>query len=123
MSIRVLLAEDHEVLRRAVRQLLELDPGIQVIAEAEDLGETLRAFTELKPEIVVMDLYMVKRCAIEDEEAAVLVAKAIPKLIAMSYANDEEAQQLAALCCAEKLLDKMRLGQELIPAIHRSVSE
>jgi two-component system response regulator DevR len=122
MSIRVLLADDHESVRRAIRRLLDIDPGIQVVAEANDLKETLRATTEFKPEVVIMDLHMVKRFAIETAEAAILVAKAIPKLIAISYANDEEAQQLAALCCAAKLLDKMMLGEELIPAIHLAVS-
>jgi DNA-binding NarL/FixJ family response regulator len=121
MSIRVLVADDHEVPRCAIRTLLERDPKIQVIAEAEDLSQTLRATIELKPEVVVMDLYMLKRHKIENAEAISLVAKAIPKLIAMSFANDEEAQQLAALCRAAKLLDKMKLSEELIPAIHQSV--
>jgi DNA-binding NarL/FixJ family response regulator len=122
MPIRVLLADDHEPIRRAIRALLQLDPKIQVIAEAHDLHETLRAMTELKPEVVVMDLFMLKRCRIKNAEATLLVAKAIAKLIAISFANDEEARRLAGLCRAEKLLDKMRLSQELIPAIHQSVS-
>jgi DNA-binding NarL/FixJ family response regulator len=120
MPIRVLLADDHESVRCAIRRLLDFDPGIQIIAEAKDLRETLRAMTELKPEVVIMDLYMVKRFAIETAETAALVAKAIPKLIAMSYANDEEAHQLAARCCAAKLLDKMMLSEELIPAIRQT---
>jgi two-component system response regulator DevR len=122
MPIRVLLADDHEPVRRAIRMLLELDPKISVTAEAEDLSQTLRATTELKPEIVVMDLYKLKRHNIEISQATSFVAKAIPKLIAISFANDEESQRLAAICLAAKLLDKMRLGEELIPAIHQSVS-
>lgn len=122
MSIRVLLADDHESVRHAIRRLLDIDPGIQVVAEAEDLREALRATTELKPEVVVMDLSMVKRFAMVGAETAILVANAIPKLIAISYANDEEAHELATLCCAAKLLDKMMLGEELIPAIHLAVS-
>ena len=122
MSIRVLLADDHEQMRRAIRTLLACDPKIQVIAEAADLNETLRATSELNPEVVVMDLYMLKRHKVESADAASLVARAIPKLIAVSYANDEEAQQLAELCRAAKLLDKMKLSEELIPAIHESVS-
>jgi DNA-binding NarL/FixJ family response regulator len=122
MSIRVLLAEDHELVRRAVRTLLERDPKIQVIAEAKDFGEMLRATTELKPEVVVMDLFMLTRYQTDPAKATSVVAKAIPKLIAVSYANDEEAQRLAALCRAAKLLDKMKLSEELIPAIHQAVS-
>ena len=122
MSIRVLLADDHEIVRRAIRRLLDTAPGIQVVAEAEDLHETLRATTELKPEVVVMDLHMVTRSAVKDAAVANAVAEAIPKLIAISYSNDEEVRRLAALCRAEKLLDKMTLAYELIPAIHQSVS-
>jgi DNA-binding NarL/FixJ family response regulator len=122
MSIRVLLADDHDGIRRAIRNLLEGDPNIQVIAETKELHETLRATTELKPEVVVMDLYMVQRFTIEPAEAVTLVANAIPKLIAISFANDEEAQQLAGLCRATTLLDKMALSEKLIPAIRQSVS-
>jgi DNA-binding NarL/FixJ family response regulator len=122
MSIRVLLADDHDAIRRAIRSLLEGDPNIKVIAETKELHETLRTATELKPEVVVMDLYMVQRFATETAEAVTLVAKAIPKLIAISFANDAEAQRLAGLCCAAQLLDKMALSKDLIPAIHQSVS-
>jgi DNA-binding NarL/FixJ family response regulator len=122
MSIRVLLADDHEPVRRAIRILLANNPKIQVVAEAEDLSEALRVATELKPEVVVMDLYTLKRHEIEITRATSLVVKAIPKLIVISYANDEEAQRLAALCRAEKLLDKMALSEDLIPAIHQSAS-
>lgn len=123
MSIRVLLAEDHEVVRRAVRTLLERDSKIKVVAEATDLNEMLRATTELNPQVVVMDINLVTRYEADAAKATSIVAKAIPKLIAVSYANDEEAQRLAALCRAAKLLDKMKLSEELIPAIHQSVSE
>jgi hypothetical protein len=68
---------------------------------------------EFKPEVVVMDQYRVRRFAIENAEAAILIATAIPKWIAISYAADEEARQLAALCCLARLLDEMALGEEL----------
>jgi DNA-binding NarL/FixJ family response regulator len=122
MPVRVLLADDHEPVRHAIRTLLTRDPKIQVIAEAEDLSQTLRAATELKPEVVVMDLEMLRRHEIEVTRATSVVVKAIPKLIVISFANDEEAQRLARQCRAAKLLDKMRLSEELIPAIHQSVS-
>ena len=89
MPIRVLLADDHEPVRRAIQTLLRVDPAIQIIADTEDLNQTLRATTELNPEVVVMDLDMLKRHNIEITQATSLVAKAIPKLIAISFANDE----------------------------------
>ena len=57
-SIRVLLVDDHEVVRSGYRRLLESEANIQVCAEASDGEEAYRKFVELNPDVVVMDLSM-----------------------------------------------------------------
>ena len=55
---RVLVADDHAVVRRGVRALLELQPGIEVAAEAVNGSEALNMVRKLKPDLVVLDLTM-----------------------------------------------------------------
>src|SRR4051812_36518063 len=58
MTITVLLADDHAIVRRGFRRLLEDDPAITVVGEASDGEEAIRLATELKPNVVVMDAAM-----------------------------------------------------------------
>ena len=56
--ITVLLADDHALVRRGFRRILEDDPAIEVVGEASNGGEAIRLFGELKPKVVVMDAAM-----------------------------------------------------------------
>jgi DNA-binding NarL/FixJ family response regulator len=56
--ITVLLADDHALVRRGFRRLLEDDPEIEVVGEASNGEEAIRLFGELKPKVVVMDAAM-----------------------------------------------------------------
>lgn len=56
--IRVLIADDHGVVREGLRAYLELEPDIQVIGEARDGLEAVRRAQELQPDVVLMDLVM-----------------------------------------------------------------
>lgn len=58
MSIRVLLADDHGVVRKGLRFLLERQPGMEVIGEAADGREAVRLAESLNPDIVIMDIAM-----------------------------------------------------------------
>lgn len=58
MSIRVLLADDHKIVRQGLRGLLEKQPDMEVIGEAEDGRATLRLVKKLSPNVVVMDVAM-----------------------------------------------------------------
>ena len=57
-SIRVILADDHTLLRKGLRALLRNEPDIEVVAEAADGGEAVRACQRLTPDVIVMDLSM-----------------------------------------------------------------
>jgi DNA-binding NarL/FixJ family response regulator len=58
VTIRVLLADDHALLREGLRALLSANPGITVVAEVGDGREALRRTEELKPDVLVMDVSM-----------------------------------------------------------------
>ncbi len=58
MIIRVLIADDHHVVRQGLRMFLESDPEIEIVGEAHDGAEALKLAHELRPEVVLMDLLM-----------------------------------------------------------------
>lgn len=58
MTIRVLLVDDHSVVRQGLRMFLSLDPEIAVVGEATDGAEGLRRARELRPDVIIMDLLM-----------------------------------------------------------------
>lgn len=62
---RVLLADDQALIRRAVADILENDPAIQVVGEASDGAEAVRLATELRPDVVLMDIRMPQLDGIE----------------------------------------------------------
>src|SRR5215469_4474292 len=58
MTIRILVADDHKVVRQGLRMFLEVDPELVVIGEAADGAEAVRLAEHLRPDIVLMDLLM-----------------------------------------------------------------
>jgi len=58
MTIRIIIADDHSVVRQGLRMFLALDPELQVVGEASNGAEALRIAHELKPDIVLMDILM-----------------------------------------------------------------
>jgi len=58
VSIRIVIADDHAVVREGLRLFLALDPEIEVVADAADGREALRLAGELRPDVVLMDLIM-----------------------------------------------------------------
>jgi len=55
---RILIAEDHTILREGLRALLSLDPGLEVVGEVENGRDAVRVVEQLKPDLVLMDLSM-----------------------------------------------------------------
>lgn len=55
---RILIADDHALLRDAIRKLIESEPGMEVVGEASDIGHVIESAKTLQPDIVLLDLAM-----------------------------------------------------------------
>lgn len=65
MSIKIMLADDHVLMREGIRQLLEFDGSIEVIAEANDGEECMEKLQEVKPQVLLLDINMPRKNGIE----------------------------------------------------------
>ena len=87
MSTRILLADDHKIMRDGLRSLLEQQPDMQVVGEAEDGREAVRLAQELSPDVVVMDIAMPGLNGIDAARQITLETPGV-KVIALSVHSD-----------------------------------
>jgi len=116
MSISIILAEDHKIVREGTRQLLEEYPDMQVVGEAADGLEAVRLAGDLQPDVVVMDVRMPRLNGIE---ATRTITANFPKtkvLILSAYEDDSYVFPLLEAGASGYLL-KTSSGTELAEAI------
>ena len=116
-QIRILLSDDHNILRDGMRLLLERQPGFVVVAEASDGRETLDLVQNHQPDVVVMDIAMPNMNGIE---ATRRITEKHPQMgvviLSMHYDESYVIRSLKAGARAYLLKDAMK--SELIAAIH-----
>jgi DNA-binding NarL/FixJ family response regulator len=113
--IRVLLADDSETFRRAVKAVLQSQPSILLVGEACSYQELLSTLHRLQVDLVVMDVHMPDSEHVEPESIKAQLSTQC--LLAISFANDEATANHAKNYGAVRLLDKTELARTLIPAI------
>jgi two-component system, NarL family, response regulator NreC len=114
---RILLADDHQLMRSGVRLMLEREPDLTVVGEAADGREAVALAKSLKPEVVVMDIGMPNLNGIE---AALQMTQEIPDLaiIMVSMHSDESYVLRALKAGARGYLLKDSAEADLIKAVH-----
>jgi DNA-binding NarL/FixJ family response regulator len=116
MGIRILLADDHRILREGLISLLEKQPGLMVVGEAQDGRSTVRLARQVLPDIVVMDIKMPGLNGIEATRQILAENPAI-KVIALSMHPDKHFVKAMLQAGATGYLLKYSASQELIKAI------
>ena len=135
-KIRIILADDHTILREGIQALIDNQPDMQVVGEAQDGHSAVRMATQLKPDLVIMDIAMP---LLNGLEATRQIKKSCPGtqiLILTMHENEEYIRQALASgamgyilkdAAARELLDAIRSIQQgeavLSPAITRLVIE
>jgi DNA-binding NarL/FixJ family response regulator len=87
MAIRILLADDHKIVRQGLRTLLQKEPYMEVVAEAEDGRASLKLAQQLSPQVVIMDVGMPDLNGIEATRQVLADSPGI-KVIALSMHSD-----------------------------------
>lgn len=116
MSLRILLADDHQMFREALRILLERNPGFEVVAETGDGLKVLALAVETTPDIVCMDIDMPGLNGIDITRQ---IAATLPstKVIALSVFSDREYVTRMLGAGAAAYVTKAEAGAELLRAI------
>ena len=133
-NLRVLLAEDHQLVRAGIRKLLESVPGFEVVAEASDGREALRLVRELAPDLVLTDIAM---SGLNGMEATARITRDFPSvrtIVLSMHASEEYVLQAlragaAGYIVKEAATAELELalravangGSYLSPAISRKV--
>ncbi|MEU7145423.1 response regulator transcription factor [Nocardia sp. NPDC046473] len=120
--IRLVVADDQAVVREGLAMLVNLVPGIEVVGEAADGHEVIELVESLRPDVVLMDLYM-PRC--DGIEATSVIRRDHPEtqvVVLTTYADDDlviRALQAGALGYLTKSADRHQIGR----AVHAAASE
>lgn len=115
-KIRILLAENHIVVREGTKKLLESQPDFEVVGEAGDGEEAVELVKQLHPEIVIMDISMPKLSGIEATKQIKALYPSTVVLVLTGYDNDEYVFALIEAGAAGYLLKEVS-GDELIGAV------
>lgn len=130
--IRILLSDDHEVVRAGYRRLLESTPDIEVIAEAASGEDAYSRYYELQPDVVVMDLTMPgmggleasRRILAHDNSAKILVFSVHENEVMLNralnigvlgYISKRSASQVMIEAVRQVSTGEMYVGQEMMP--------
>ena len=115
-KIRILIADDHAVVREGTRQILEKEPDFNVVAEAGDGEEAVRLATSFKPDVAIIDIAMPKLDGIEATKQIKTLYPTTAVLILTAYDDDQFVFSLLEAGAAGYLLKSVR-GGELINAV------
>jgi two-component system, NarL family, response regulator NreC len=116
MNFRVLIADDHGIVRQGLRALLEKSPDVSVVGEASDGRDAVRLAAELRPNIVVMDIAMPMLNGV-DATSQILSRDPEIKVIILSMHSDESYILRALSAGAKGYLLKDSAEGDILPAV------
>jgi DNA-binding NarL/FixJ family response regulator len=113
---RILIADDHPLLRQALSQVFSSQKDMEIIGEASNGEEAVNLASQLKPDIVVMDIMMPQFDGLEASRQIKKIAPTIAILVLTAYEDDNYVLGLLEAGAAGYLLKSAR-GQDLVDAI------
>ncbi|HET7035507.1 MAG TPA: response regulator transcription factor [Thermomicrobiaceae bacterium] len=115
-AIRIVVADDHDLFREGLRQLLETIPAVEIVGEAADGQEAIRLVAELHPDVVLMDINMPR---VDGLRATEYIVKHFPttNVVVLTMYQDDEYAIHAIRAGAKSYLLKNSRSDEVIKAI------
>jgi len=119
--IRILIVDDHAILRQGLRQVLELEPDLEVVGEAQDGCEAVAKARALAPDVVLMDINMP---GLNGIEATRLVRRELPdvRVLVLTIHDDDEYLREAAQAGVSGYVLKDVEPRELVRAVRLSAA-
>ena len=118
MSIRILLVDDHPVVRHGLKSLLAAQPGCEVLDEASDGVEAVEKARQLNPDVVLLDITMPRMNGLE---ACRLIRETAPHCEVLILTQHDSRQMLreALDAGARGYIVKSQVGRDLVTAVER----
>ena len=120
-ALRIMIADDHAILRAGLRSLLDAQPDMEVVAEAVDGEDTVRLVGETQPDVLLLDISMPKACGISAIAKVRERAKAT-RILVLTMHDDHAYLRSVLAAGGSGYLVKRAADTELLAAI-RAVSE
>jgi two-component system response regulator DevR len=117
-TVRVYLVDDHEVVRRGLRELLESQPGIEVVGESGSAAQAIRRIPAIRPDVAVIDMRLPDGSGVDICRSVRAIDPTIHALILTSY-DDADALFSAIMAGASGYFLKEVGGLELVDAVRR----
>jgi len=118
MSITILLADSHTLMRKGLRSLLEKQPGMEVVAEAEDGRTTVQLALEFSPDVIIVDVFFMPGLSGIEAIRRILARNHSTKIVALSLHSDRMFVAKALRAGVSAYLLKDRAFEDLVRAIH-----
>jgi len=118
-KIKVLLADDHNVVRQGLRALLAVEPDIEIVGEADTGRQAVALVKKLLPDVVIMDIAMPLMNGLEATRQIISQVPTAKVLILSTYSEDDYVQQLTEAGAAGYLI-KQTAAQDLLKGIREA---
>jgi DNA-binding NarL/FixJ family response regulator len=115
-TLRILIADDHEVARRGIRALLESHPGWEVVAEASNGRDAVNCATRLKPDVALLDIGMPSLNGLDATRQILSLSPGTRVLILTMHDSEQVVREVLA-AGARGFLLKSDAGRDLISAV------
>lgn len=119
--IRVLLVDDHSLVRRTVRSLLERSGQVDVVGEAKNGVEAVEQAVSLKPDVVVMDVKMPQMDGLQATKAILATEPGI-RVVLLSMYSPEDLEGSVLQAGAIAFVPKQVAATELLPAVQMAAN-
>jgi DNA-binding NarL/FixJ family response regulator len=115
-TVKILIADDSDVVRRGIRHVLSAQTEMAIVGEAASYAQTIQMACDLEPHVVVLDLHMPDETNFPPQDVKSFLNRG-SQILAISVWDDEYSRELADCIGAAVFLATMNLANTLIPTI------